>query len=60
MSALTVRKIGAGARVSDWIAVPPLVQANDPQFVRELDLKERMRIGSPGSPPLKMAVSNQA
>jgi hypothetical protein len=50
MSALTVRKIGAGARVSDWIAVPPLVHANDPQFVRELDLKERMRVAKRFNP----------
>jgi hypothetical protein len=44
MSGVEVRAVGRGASVSDWIAVPPLVHANDPHFVRELDLKERMRV----------------
>ena len=44
MSDVQVRVVGRGASVSDWISVPPLVHANDPHFVRELDLKERMRV----------------
>ena len=44
MSAVEIRTVGSGARVSDWIAVPAIVHADNPFFVRELDLKERMRI----------------
>lgn len=44
MSAPIIRPVGSGARVADWIAVPPIVHADDPHFVRELDLKERMRV----------------
>src|SRR5271155_3339160 len=44
MSALTVRSVGKGASVADWISVPRLVHADDLYFVQELNLKERMRI----------------
>lgn len=44
MNSLVVRRVGAGARVSDWIAVPPLVHRDDPHFVRRLDLEERLRV----------------
>jgi hypothetical protein len=50
MSGVVVKAIGKGARVSDWIAVPPLVHASDPHFVRELDLKERMRVSKRFNP----------
>lgn len=50
MTTLTVRRIGEGARVSDWIAVPVAVHRDDPHFVRQLDLKERMRIARPFNP----------
>lgn len=44
MSTIVVRRVGAGARVSDWIAVPPFVHRDDPHFVRRLDLEERLRV----------------
>ena len=50
MGMLTVRRIGEGARVADWIAVPVAVHRDDPHFVRQLDLKERMRIARPFNP----------
>ena len=50
MSGIVVKSVGAGASVSDWIAVPPYVHADDPHFVRELDLKERMRVAKRFNP----------
>ena len=50
MTTLTIRRIGEGARVADWIAVPAAVHRDDPHFVRQLDLKERMRIARPFNP----------
>ena len=44
MPALVIRPVGRGASVSDWIRVPAIVHADDPHFVREIDIKERMRI----------------
>lgn len=44
MAMVTIRAVGEGASIGDWISVPPLVHRDDPHFVRELDLKERMRL----------------
>jgi hypothetical protein len=36
---VVVRPVGKGASVSDWIRVPAIVHADDPHFVREIDIK---------------------
>lgn len=50
MTTLDVRRVGDGARMRDWIAVPTIVHADDPQFVRQLDLNERLRVHRRFSP----------
>ena len=44
MKPVEIRQVGVGARVSDWIEVPSVVHRDDPHFVRQLDLHERLRI----------------
>ncbi|TCT05595.1 hypothetical protein [Aquabacter spiritensis] len=55
MNAVTVKSLRSGARVTDWIETPAIVHAEDPHFVRQLDLKERMRIARRFNPFFRFA-----
>lgn len=53
MSPIEIRELGHGAAFSDWVAVPVLVHKDDPHFIRQLDIKERLRIARWFSPFFK-------